>query len=178
MAKTLRISEPPLERFKALYAALERDRRWWRDSTRLRYAAMSAIACGGEATEVAHGIRAMGKALEEECPWHWGVSSHVQFIVAALLLQNGDSAKRFVKELVRVRKLFRREKMHRALQFELLAVLILRIQAGGKAISQATIRRFKAIHDEMKSHHRFLTGPDDFPACAILTGLSHGLRHD
>lgn len=170
MAKTLRIAEPPLERFKALYAALERDRRWWRDSRRLRYAAMSAIACKGEATEVAQGIRAMGKALEEECPWHWGISSHVQFIVGTLLLQNGDSAKRFIKELVRVRKLFRREKLQRGLQFELLAVLILRIQAGGKAISQTTVRRFKTLYEEMKRHHRFLTGPDDFPACAILTG--------
>ncbi len=63
-------------------------------------------------------------------------------------------------------------KLHRAFTFELLAVLILRLQAGGKRIDQRTIKRFKAIYDEMKRHHKWLTGPDDFPACAILTGQS------
>jgi len=112
----------------------------------------------------------MGDDLKDEFPWYWSVSPAVHFVVATLLLQHRDSARRFIGELVRVRKLLRKHRLHRALQFELLAVLILRIQAEQRAIPEATIRRFRAIYDEMKRHHRFLTGPDDFPACAILTG--------
>ena len=170
MPKRVTIAAPPLERFKAIYAALEQDRRWWRNSTRLRYGAMAAIACRGDAGDVATGIRTMSKALSEEFPWHWGVSAQVQFIVAASLLQHRDSAKAFVQELVRVRKMLRREKLHRGFQYELIAVLMLRIQGKGKAVSDSTVRRFAEIYAEMSRHHRFLTGPDDFPACAILTG--------
>ena len=165
-------SQSALDRFMSVHDALQKDRRWWRDSGRLRYAAMAAIMCEGSGTSVAHGIRKMGDDIKEACPWYWSVSPNIQFVVGTILLQQRDSAKRFISELIRVRKLFRQQRVHRALQFELLAVLILSIQAEGSAISQGTVRRFKAIYDEMKKHHRFLTGPDDFPACAILTGQS------
>jgi len=163
-------TQSPLERFIAIHTALQKDRRWWRDSRRLRHAALAAITCDGSAATVARGIRQMGEDLKDEFPWHWGVNPSVQFVVATLLLQHRDSARRFISELIRVRQLFRKHRLHRAVQFELLAVLILRIQNAGRAIPEDTIRRFKAIYDEMKRHHRFLTGPDDFPACAILTG--------
>ncbi len=169
-------SQSALDRFKAIHDALQRDRRWWRDSRRLRYAAVAAVTCEGDAGSVARGIRAVGKDLQDECPWYWSVNPNVQFVVGALLLQHRDSAKRFIRELIRVRKLFRKQRLHRALQYELLAVLILRIGAEGRAVSETTVRRFKAIYDEMKQHHRFLTGADDFPACAILTGQSGAPR--
>ncbi|UCG85513.1 MAG: DUF4003 family protein [Gemmatimonadota bacterium] len=164
------LTQSPLDRFTSIHAALQQDRRWWRDSRRLRYAALAAIMCDGTPMVVARGIRRMGDDLKNEFPWYWSVNSSAQFVVAALLLQHRDSARRFLKELIRVRKLFRKHRLRRALQFELLAVLILRIQAEGRAIPESTIRRFKSIYDEMKRYHRFLTGPDDFPACAILTG--------
>jgi hypothetical protein len=165
-------SQTALDRFKSVHDALQQDRRWWRDATRLRYAAMAAIMCEGSGTSVAHGIRKMGDDLKKEFPWYWGVNPNIQFVVGTLLLLQRDSAKRFINELIRVRKLFREQRLHRALQFELLAVLILRIKAEGRTISRGTVRQFKAIYDEMKKHHRFLTGPDDFPACALLTGQS------
>ena len=58
----------------------------------------------------------------------------------------------------------------RAGVYETMAILILRMHALRTPITETTIRRFKAIYDEMKRHHWWLTGPDDFPACAILTG--------
>ncbi len=161
-----------VDRFKAIYAAFDKERRWWRSSIPLRYAAMAAIQCEGDAIRVARGIRTVNKGLKEGSKWHWSVSPLVQFPVGAILYQKGDTATQFLRELVRVRKLFRNEKLHRAFTFELLAVLILRLQAGDKLIDQHTIHRFKAIYDEMKRHHKWLTGPDDFPACAILTGQS------
>jgi len=164
------LPEDPMSRFRSLYEALEKDRRWWRDSRRLRYAAMAAVGCEGTPVNVAEGIRRMGKALQEASPWHLNVGAHLRFIVAALLYQNGDSARGFMNELRRVRKMFRGERLPRALMFELIAILILRIQADGTAITQHTVRRVREIYDEMKRHHRFLTGADDLPACAILAG--------
>ena len=172
MSPSAAVSNYFVDRFKAIYAAFEKERRWWRSTVPLRYAAMAAIQCEGDATRVARGIRAVNKGLKEGSKWHWSVSPLVQFPVGAILYQHGDTATQFLRELVRVRKLFRDAKLHRAFTFELLAVLILRLQAGGKLIDQRTIHRFKAIYDEMKRHHRWLTGPDDFPACAILTGQS------
>jgi hypothetical protein len=108
--------------------------------------------------------------LKDGSPWYWSVSPIVQFSVGAILYQRGDTAAQFLRELVRVRGMFRSVRLHRALTFELLAVLIMRLQTRGKPISKDTIQRFKAIYEEMKHHHKWLTGPDDFPACAILTG--------
>lgn len=170
MPSKVAIPDSPLDRFTAIYQAMAKISPWWTDASRLRHGAMAAIMCDGDAREVAQRVRATSKALEKASPWHWGVSSSVQFAVSALLLQNGDTPTGFIKELKRVRKLFRQQGLHRALQYELLAVLILRIQANNKPISSEAIHRFKVIYEEMKRHHRWLTGPDDFPACAILTG--------
>lgn len=112
----------------------------------------------------------MDRGIKEASPWKMDVGSNIRFIVAAILYQNGDTAKSFVREVERVRKMFRTEKLHRALAMEMMAVLVLRIQAGGGTITRPTVHRFREIYDEMKLHHRWLTGPDDFPACAILTG--------
>lgn len=170
MNNRIAIPEDPISRFRDLYAALEKDRRWWRDSRRLRYAAMAAVGCEGTPANVAQGIRRMEKSLKEASPWHLSIGSHMRFIVAALLYQNRDSGRGFMNEVRRVRKMFRGERLPRALVFELIAVLILRIQADGKTVSQDTVRRLRDIYQEMKRHHRFLTGADDLPACAILTG--------
>ncbi len=164
------IPENPLARFRSLYQALERDRRWWRDSARLRYAAMAAICTQGDPATIASGIRSMERALKEASPWHMDVGSHIRFIVGAILYQNGDGAKSFINAFVRTRKMFRDEKLRRALAMELLAFLVLRIQAGGGSVTKQKIRRFREIYDEMKQHHKWLTGADDFPACAILSG--------
>jgi hypothetical protein len=163
-------AESFVDRFKNIYAALERERRWWRSTFPLRYAAIAALQCEGRPAEVARGIRTVNQRLKDKAPWHWSVSPLIQFPVGAILYQHGDTAAQFLRELVRVRGMFRTARLHRALMFELLAVLIMRLQARGKPISKETVQRFKAIYDEMRRHHKWLTGPDDFPACAILTG--------
>jgi hypothetical protein len=98
------------------------------------------------------------------------VGGTIRFIIGSILYQNGDGATSFIREVERVRSMFRSEKLRRSLPMEMMAVLVLRIQSGGGIISRQTVRRFREIYDEMKQHHRWLTGPDDFPACAILTG--------
>jgi len=164
------IPENPLTRFKSIYAALEKDRRWWRGSLRLRYGAMAAICTDGESGRIATGIRDMERQLKDASPWNLNVGPSIRFILGAVLYQNGDSAKAFIREVERVRKMFRAEKLHRALYMEMLAILVLRIQSGGGLVTKQTVSRFRNIYDEMKQNHRWLTGADDFPACAILTG--------
>jgi hypothetical protein len=167
----------PLSRFRSLYEALEKDRRWWRGSRRLRYAAMAALGSEGDPATIARGIRRMESSLKEASPWNLDMGSHLRFVVAATLYHNGDSAKAFMNELVRVRKMFRGERLPRSLAFELIAVLILRIQNDGRAISPDRVRKLREIYDEMKRHHRWITGADDFPACAILTGQEGTPKH-
>ncbi len=109
-------------------------------------------------------------SLKEASPWHLSIGPHLRFIVAAILYQNGDTARAFMNELRRVRKVYRGERLPRTLVFELISILILRIQAAGSTITQSTVRRVRDIYHEMKRHHRLLTGADDLPACAILAG--------
>ena len=54
--------------------------------------------------------------------------------------------------------------------YETIAILILRMLAEQRPIGPVVIDRFQAIFEEMKRRHWWLTGPDDFPACALLTG--------
>ncbi len=166
------MAQSSFDRFTAIAGALREQSSRWADHQARWYGAMASVSCSGEPTAVAQGVLAVTRLLKQECPWHWGVSGVVQSVVAALLLQNGDRPDRFVRELVRVRPRFREHKLHRALQWELLAVLILRLQAAREPIAAGTVARFARIYGEMKHHHRWLTGPDDFPACAILTGQS------
>lgn len=177
MNPRIAIPENPLARFRLLYEALEKDRRWWRDSCRLRYAAMAAITTEGSPSSIASGIRNMERGLKEATPRFMDVGSHIRFVVGAILFQNGDSAEAFMKELARVRKMLREERLRRSLAMELVAVLLLRIQADGGPIKRQTVRRFREIFDEMKQHHRWLTGADDFPACAMLTGREGTPNH-
>ncbi len=170
MNPRLSIPEDPIDRLRSIYETLEKDRRWWRGSMRLRYAAMAAICTEGSPASIAEGIRSVDRGIKDASPWNMDVGSHIRFIIGSILYQNGDSARGFVREVECVRKMFRAEKLHRALAMEMMAVLVLRIQSGGSSISRQTIRRFREIYNEMKQHHRWLTGPDDFPACAILTG--------
>jgi hypothetical protein len=170
MKTRIALPKDPFSGFQALYEALEKDRRWWRDSGRLRYAAMAALGSEGDPATVARGIRSTDRSLREASPWYLDMGSQLRFAVAATLYQIGDSANAFMKELVRVRKMFRAERLPRTLAYELIAVLILRIQNEGGPISLNAVQRLREIYSEMKRHHRWITGADDLPACALLTG--------
>jgi hypothetical protein len=170
MTSTPYLPEDPLARFRDLYEALNAKRPWWREASPLRFAAMAALTCPGTPRSVAAGIRRIGENLRAESGWFGRLDPRLRFIVAAMLLAHGDKARSFLAEVKRVRGMFRTAKMRRAAAYETMAILILRTRAQQTAITETTIRRFKAIYDEMKRHHWWLTGPDDFPACAILTG--------
>ncbi len=170
MTQTPNLPKDPLARFKDMYEALNTERSWWRTASPLRFAAMTAITCEGSPQAVATAIRRISKNIGKESGFLGRLDAQLRFIVAAMLLARGDKARSFLAEVKRVRGMFRTAGLRRAAVYETMAILILRMHAQRSAISKTAVLRFQAIYEEMKRHHWWLTGPDDFPACAILTG--------
>jgi len=164
------LPDNPLARFENLYGALHADRRWWRGTSSLRFAAVAALTCPGSPKTVATSIRRISKNIATESGMFGRLDAGLRFIVASMLLGRGDTARGFLTAVKRTRRMFREIGLRRAGVYETMAILILRMHAKRAPITETTIRRFKAIYEEMKRHHWWLTGPDDFPACAILTG--------
>jgi len=170
MSQIPHIPTDPLARFFGLYEALNAERGWWNDASALRFAAITAMTCAGEPAVVAAGIRRVAEEVKRQAGWAGALRSELRFIVGAILLLHDDEPSAFLAEVGRVRGLFREAGLRRAEIYESMAILVLRMQAQKQPVTDSTIRRFKAIYEEMKRHHWWLTGPDDFPACALLCG--------
>lgn len=90
------LPEDPLARFREMYEALNAQRSWWRDASPLRFAAISALTCPGPADKVASSIRHVTDNLRAEGGLLGRLSRSLQFIVAAMLLGHGDTARGFL----------------------------------------------------------------------------------
>ena len=158
----------PMSRFVAVYKMLDAERGWFGDPSSLRFAAMAAVLSPGEPLDVARGIRRIADDIKTESGWFGALNSPLRFIVSAMLYANGDGAAEFLAEVERVQAMFRDAGLRRGGIYETMAILIMRLRADKQPIATSTVDRFQAIYEEMKRHHWWLTGPDDFPACAIL----------
>lgn len=158
----------PLARFDELLTALDMGRGWMQDKAAVRLAAITLIATPGDGGRLAAEVRTASAVLGERLGWLSGVDESVRLVIAAQLIKAGDNPDLFVDDLERVRELFRAHGLRRGGVYEVLAVLVLRRLVG--TIEDAHVARFKAIYEAMKAHHWWLTGPDDFPACAMLVG--------
>jgi len=69
-----------------------------------------------------------------------------------------------------VRDLFRQVGLRRGGIYETMAIWVLRAGADLEPVTVETVERMRAMYEMMKGYHWWLTGPDDFPACAILVG--------
>jgi hypothetical protein len=170
MDNTLFFPEDPLQRFRDIYEALNKERGWASSASPLRFAAMTAVTCPGRPAEVATAIRDKADEIKTASGWFGTLNSQLRFVVGAMLMLRNDTVDDLLDEVKRVRQLFREASLRRATVYETMAILILRFQAGREPIRTAAVERFKAIYEEMKRYHWWLTGPDDFPACAILAG--------
>lgn len=160
----------PLLRFTALHTALEQDQRWWQDGMPLRLAAITMVTSRGEPEKLAAAIRSIDKEMEAQLPWYSSINASVRLIIAAQLVKYDDSADAFLAEASRMTELFRKVKMRRDEVHEALAVLVLRRVLRGESAGLKEVTRMRAIYEEMKRYHWFLTGPEDIPACAMLVG--------
>jgi hypothetical protein len=158
----------PLARFVALYNALNAERGWWNDAASLRFSALAAVLCPGDAVAVAAAIRRTAEEIRKGAGWFDQVRSSVRFVVSAILVVHGDSTAAFLEEVGRVHGMFRSAGLRNGGVYETLAILMLRQHAGRRPIPQGAVDRFHAIYEATKQHHWWLTGPDDFPMIAIL----------
>ncbi len=170
MANENKLPADPLARFRAIYDALNAERGWFSDASPLRFSAVTALTCPGEPTRVAAAIRQSADDIKAEAGWFGSLNSDLRFVVGAMLVLHRDSAADFLNEVKRVRDMFRQAGLRRSTIYETMAVLILRMKADKKPVGDIAIKQFRAMYEEMKRHHWWLTGPDDFPACAILAG--------
>lgn len=170
MTRTLQLPEDPLSRFESIYEALNAERGWWNDASPLRFAAVSALTCPGAPGSVAVAIRKSADDIKAESGWFGTLNSQLRFVVGTLLVLHEDNAADFLVEVRRVRDLFREVSLRRSAIYETMAILILRMQAEKKPIQMTAVNRFRDIYEEMKRHRWWLTGPEDFPACAMLVG--------
>ena len=170
MSKIPNLPADPFNRFRDLYEALNAERDWFSDASSLRFAAMTAVTCQGSPAEVASNIRSMAEDIKHLSGWFGALNSSLRFIVSAILVLNGDRASDFLAEVQRGRELFRQSGLRRGGIYETIAILILRLRNDLAPITAEDVVRFKTIYEEMKRFHWWLTGPDDFPACAILVG--------
>jgi hypothetical protein len=136
----------------------------------LRFAAIAAVTCPGEPPAVADALRSTAEEIKKLSGWFGSLNSPLRFIVSALLLVNGDSASACLGEIERVEKIFRNYDLRRGGIYETMAILVLRQRHDLQPIPASSVERFRELYEEMKRHHWWLTGPDDFPACAILVG--------
>jgi hypothetical protein len=158
----------PFQRFLGIADALEADRRWYEDASPLRYAAMAAADTVGEPEDIAAGIRQVAETLKEGSGYFGELNGPLRFAIAAVIYQRQDTPETYLVEVERVRDMLRERKLRRGGIYEAIATLIMRVRNNCAPIRPETIDRFVAFYEALKADHWWLTGPDDFPACAIL----------
>lgn len=158
----------PLPRFRAIYEALNSQRSWSGDSSALRFAALTAITCPGDPQRVAAAITSKARKIRENTGWFNHLHFRLRYIVSALLVMHEDHVDDLLSEVDYVHSLFRDLGLRYGGIYETMAIITLRINNNKEPIERNNIIRFKAIYEEMKKYHWWLTGPDDFPACAML----------
>jgi len=157
----------PLKQFESIYLELFSHKKWFEDVNAIRFAGIAAISCSGEPAEVAQSIRQTSEDLKK-LQGMGGFTSQLRLIVSAMLVLHGKNPSQFMKESKEIKTMFRNEKIRRGGVYEKMAHLILQLQSPQGYVSSVSVKRFKEIYEEMKRYHWWLTGPDDFPACAIL----------
>jgi len=168
----------PLERFRELLGALEVERSNLSEDYWLRFAAQAAVFTPGDPGELAERIRSNARFLRDETPWYGILGSGLRFVIAAALVDLDEDPRFFLGEHRRLSKLFKEHGFRHGALHETLAILILHLDAGQhldagrRQVDLFALGRMRAIYDAMKEYHWWLTGPDDLPACAALTGLS------
>lgn len=166
MSRVLHLPNEPFERFRDIYRALNRNRGMLEGVQALRFAAMAAMTSARTADDVADDIRSHAREMKNRTGWFGDLNSPVRFIVAAILLQSDLNMDEYFAGLESTAELFREERLRRGRIYETMAATILLTRL--ERVDREVVAKFKAIYEEMKKHHWWLTGPEDFPACAIL----------
>lgn len=170
------LPERPLERFIELYAALRERKRWYDSVLPLRYSALTLATMPGSAQEVTDSILDLADRLKRAAGWFGPLNSPVRFVVAAVLYRDRRRVESFCSEVDRWRDALRAERLPRGAIYEVIAYLILQRTAAGTRTGSPDAQRFAAVFRRLREDHRFLTGADDYPACALLAGTDDAVE--
>lgn len=162
--------DDPLARFFELEAAFDAERGFLGDHVPLRLVSANLVLCPGVATAVAAQVRASTEQMRKRLSLFSTIVQPLQLLIAAVLLRRGDQPDAFLDEVERVRPLLRQLALRRSETYEVVAILALRIRNRLQPISSEQVQRMANIYVQMRRHHWFLTGPEDYPACAFLVG--------
>lgn len=167
-APSFLVPADPLARFAEILAAFDAERGTFEDKVPLRLAAIHLVTTPGEPAALAEATRARVAAMRERLGRLGGIDAPVRMVLAASLVKYDEDALEFLDEVERVRRMFRAIELRRGGVYEALATLVLRRGLSGAAIDTGHVTRLREIYEAMKGYHWWLTGPEDFPACAML----------
>ena len=158
----------PLERYRAILAAMAPERETWLDEFWLRIAANVAVLAPDEPARVAERIRHIAAALQAQAKWYQDLGSPLRFTIAALLIQHHIKLKDFLGEHARLGDMLHAAGLRTSGFHHTMTVLIMLISPESIHPGMLEVERVIAVYHDMKRFHWWLTGPEDLPACAAL----------
>ncbi|MGE3174363.1 MAG: DUF4003 family protein [Planctomycetota bacterium] len=158
--------DDPLARFLDLADGLVAEKSWWEDRTIVRYAALPLVTADGDAPALVRSAVQAAATLKEEAGWASDLRSTLRYVLAAFAIAEGGGVRGFVKACEALRTRFRDQGVRRGGVFERTAAAMLHVGGAGR---DQDVARMQKIYETMKQHHWWLTGPEDLPACALLT---------
>jgi len=167
--KNLELPSNPLRRYTEIYEALSADRKWYQGALGYRFAALTLATTRGHAESIAESLHLTAEKLKKRAGWLGPLTSPVRFVVGAILLRSGDDPDDFCDEVERVRGLFRKHDLPRGGVYEAVATLLM--GSHRTPVKDVDVIRFKAMYQQMKKHHWWLTGVGDYPYCAAFAVL-------
>ncbi|MDP6934352.1 MAG: DUF4003 family protein, partial [Myxococcota bacterium] len=157
-------------RFCTLSEALGSEQSAWSKDRTLNYRAiLAAMGASGPADQLAQAIVRTASELKETRFFTLSaISGPVRLGLSAGLLQSGDTAASFLQAFEAAQHEFRQVGLRRAKAYEAVTVLVHRSLRDRAPVTSEDAMRLKGIYEALKTHHWWLTGPEDLPACALL----------
>lgn len=166
------MTQDPYDRFHEIYQNLDGDTYWWSDGAWLRFAAQAAILGSASPGETARAIRDMADQLQQHVQWYNVLSSPLNLVVAAILVQRNETVESFNDEMAVAAGFLREAGLTLGGSSLVKAVLIMHFLGDGAAASKAGAQRVSQVYAIMKRNHWWITGCGDVCACALLAANS------
>lgn len=158
------------ERYIKIYEAMKDQKKFFELGMTFRHCALAAQSIQGDPAMVAQKVRSVSEVLRKNDSFFSNMPiGELRPMIAALLIKYNDKPEPFMATLEEVKPLFKEAKLGMGYSYAVIAAFILRQHNGQRSITASQVDRMAAIYREMKKHHVFLTGPDDYPFAAFLS---------
>jgi hypothetical protein len=169
MGRSLLVRLDPVDRYRRLCAALRGEHGWTLDRAWLRFAAQAAVLRPAEPEDTARAAAAFLAALRRQGGWGDRLHTAGGQMIAAALVQIGDTPAAFGADLAAARGLMHAAGLPRSTWYELKSVAALRLIRDGAPVAvPPLIARVQAIHAAMSRYHWWTTGRHELPTCALM----------